>query len=317
MNPKILEITDEINQIVRGKEELVKKILAAIFSGGNILLEDIPGVGKTTLALAISKSMGLEYKRIQFTPDVLPSDITGFSMYNNKTGEFEYKAGVAMTNLLLADEINRTSPKTQSALLEIMEEQKVTVDGVTYELPDPFIVIATENPIGSSGTQMLPESQLDRFMVCMSLGYPCHLDAIEILKNQTSEQLKALQPVMSLADLSQIRQDVENVFVHDSLYDYIVTLTEKTRSNPMLSLGASPRSSLSLLKLSKGMAVMNGHDYLTPKDVSDVFADVMGHRVKISSQGKASGLGIPAILKQILNGVPMPQTTGKPSTSMR
>lgn len=306
MNPKILEVMDEINHIVRGKEDLVKKVLAAIFSGGNILLEDIPGVGKTTLALAISRIMGLDYKRIQFTPDVLPSDITGFSMYNSKTGEFEYKPGVAMTNLLLADEINRTSPKTQSALLEIMEEQKVTVDGTTYALPDPFIVIATENPIGSSGTQMLPESQLDRFMVCMSLGYPCHLDAIDILKNNTSEQLKDTKPLMTIDDLAKIRQDTESVFVNDSLYDYIVTLTEKTRTSSLLSLGASPRASLALLKLSKGMAVMNGRDFLTPKDVTEVFADVMGHRVKISSQGKASGMSLPDILKQILTTVPMP-----------
>lgn len=308
MNPKILEAMDEINHIVRGKEELVKKVLAAIFSGGNILLEDIPGVGKTTLALAISKIMGLDYKRIQFTPDVLPSDITGFSMYNSKTGEFEYKPGVAMTNLLLADEINRTSPKTQSALLEIMEEQKVTVDGTTYALPDPFIVIATENPIGSSGTQMLPESQLDRFMICMSLGYPCHLDAIDILKNHTSEQLQQAKPLMTISDLQKIRQDVDAIFVHDSLYDYIVTLTEKTRSSTLLSLGASPRASLALLKLAKGMAVMNGRDFLTPKDVTEVFPDVMGHRVKISSQGKASGMSVPDILKQILTTVPMPET---------
>ncbi|MDY5578167.1 MAG: MoxR family ATPase [Lachnospiraceae bacterium] len=312
MNPKIMAINEEINQIVRGKDELIKKVLAAIFCGGNILLEDIPGVGKTTLALAISRVMNLDYKRIQFTPDVLPSDITGFSMYNNKTNEFEYKEGAAMTNLLLADEINRTSPKTQSALLEIMEEKRVTVDGITHSLPDPFIVIATENPIGSSGTQMLPESQLDRFMICMSLGYPCHSDAIDILKNNTSALLAATEPILHKEDLIAIQKEVEKVFVHDSIYEYIVTLTEITRTDERFSLGGSPRSSLALLNLSKGMAVMNGRDFVTPKDVVFVYPDVMGHRVKLSSQGKALGKSAKEILSSIPSSLPMPMTADKP-----
>ncbi len=311
MNPRITEVYDAINLIVRGKETLVKKVLAAIFAKGNILLEDIPGVGKTTLALALSRVLGLDYRRVQFTPDVLPSDITGFSMYNSKTGEFEYKAGAAMTNLLLADEINRTSPKTQSALLEIMEENRVTVDGVTHTLPDPFIVIATENPIGSSGTQMLPESQLDRFMVCMSLGYPSHLDAINILKNDSASLLSETKPILSIEDLKVIRKEVEQIFVHEVIYDYIVTLTERTRSDENILLGASPRASIALLQLAKSMAVINGRNYVIPEDIGDVWLDVVSHRITISSRGRSTGKSKEALLTDLLHSVPIPLTTAK------
>ncbi len=307
---KIDMAKSQINDIVKGKEDVVEKIMAAIFAGGNILLEDIPGVGKTTLALAISKTMGLDYKRVQFTPDVLPSDITGFSMFNRQTNEFEYREGAAMTNLLLADEINRTSPKTQSALLEIMEEKKVTVDGVTHNLPDPFIVIATENPIGSSGTQMLPESQLDRFMILTSLGYPSHEDAINILRDNVHLLLDNASPALNIADLLEIRDAVNSVEVHDSIFDYIVTITEKTRTDERVAHGASPRGSLALLSLSKAIALMRGRDYLIPADISTVIGDCLGHRIKLSNLGKASGLGKEAILSDIVSKIPIPATSG-------
>lgn len=306
MNLKMIEVNEQLNDVVRGKNDIIKKVLAAILAGGHILLDDIPGVGKTTLALSISKIMDLDYKRVQFTPDILPSDITGFSMYNNKTGEFEYRAGAAMTNLFLADEINRTSPKTQSALLEIMEEGRVTVDGTTYPLPDPFIVIATENPLGSSGTQMLPESQLDRFMICLSLGYPCHTDAIDILKNNTASQLKNLASIFSKNELKAARAEVENIFVHDTIFDYIITLTEKTRDNDYFTLGASPRASVSLLKIAKAVAYLAGRNFVTPADVMYVLNDVFGHRVVLSSKGKSLYRTSSDALNDMAKSVPVP-----------
>ena len=210
---KIYSIQKEVCEVIKGKEDIIEKVLAVIFAGGHILLDDIPGVGKTTLALSIARSMALDYKRVQFTPDVLPSDIVGFSMYNNTTKEFEYREGAVFCNLFLADEINRTSPKTQSALLEAMEEGNVTVDGETHKLPAPFTVIATQNPIGSSGTQLLPESQLDRFMVCLSMGYPGHADSIQILRNVVNPPINDVHPIISPDELMFIRQSVDSTNV--------------------------------------------------------------------------------------------------------
>ena len=245
----------EIKRAVKGKDQVIEKVLAAMLAGGHILLEDIPGVGKTTLAMAIAKSMSLQYKRVQFTPDVLPSDIVGFSMYNQDSKTFEYQQGAVCCNLFLADEINRTSPKTQSALLEVMEEGNVTVDGVTRQLPDPFVVIATENPLGSSGTQMLPESQLDRFMVCLSMGYPNHEAAVNILKDNAHKPISTLQNVLTVEEFVELRKRTNDMYVHDSIYEYIVTLVEGTRTNPLFSMGASPRGSIALLRMAKAMAV--------------------------------------------------------------
>lgn len=309
MREKVDAVKAELNQVIRGKDAVIEKVLGAICAGGHILLEDVPGVGKTTLALAISKVMSLDYKRIQFTPDVLPGDITGFSMYNGKTGEFEYKEGASMTNLLLADEINRTSPKTQSALLEVMEEGRVTVDSMTHRLPSPFIVIATENPIGSSGTQLLPESQLDRFMICTSLGYPSHNDAMDILKNHTGELLNSIPSVLSREELLLIREQVQNIFVRDSIYDYIVTLTEETRKHEFFSFGASPRASLALLNMAKAMAYMAGRDYVTPKDITYVLPEVFGHRVKLSSLARANRMTAMEALETMSAHIPLPITT--------
>ena len=238
MCQKLEQVQAEVNKVIKGKEDVVKKVLAAVIAGGHILMEDIPGVGKTTLATTFAKSMSMHYKRVQFTPDVLPSDILGFSMYNSATKEFEYREGAVFTNLFLADEINRTSPKTQSALLEVMEEKTATVDGVTRPLPDPFVVIATENPYGSSGTQMLPESQLDRFMVCLSMGYPSHADAVAILKGNAGKPLSKVQEVISMEEVLALRAMTNDLYVKDEIYEYIVNLVEATRTMEIFSMGA-------------------------------------------------------------------------------
>lgn len=305
---KIDEIQVEINQVVKGKEDVVKKVLAAMLAQGHILLDDIPGVGKTTLAMTFAKTMSMDYKRTQFTPDVLPSDILGFSMYNGQTKEFEYKPGSIFCNLFLADEINRTSPKTQSALLEVMEEGNVTVDGVTRQLPNPFTVIATENPIGSAGTQMLPESQLDRFMVCLSMGYPSHENAVEILKGNASKPLSHVKAVISREEFVELQQQANDIFVHETIYGYIVTLVEKTRTSEFVSLGASPRGSIALLRMSKAFALMAGRDYVSPEDVEEAFPDTLSHRIKLSTKAKAAGMNTRAVLDKIYKSVEAPRT---------
>ncbi len=301
-------VLTEIHQVVKGKEEVVRKVLAAMLAEGHILLEDIPGVGKTTLAMTIARSMSMEYRRTQFTPDVLPSDILGFSMYNNQTKAFEYQQGAVFCNLFLADEINRTSPKTQSALLEVMEEGNVTVDGVTRELPTPFTVIATENPVGSAGTQLLPESQLDRFMVCLSMGYPSHENAVEILKGNASKPLSHVKAVITREEFAKLQRQVNELYVQDTIYDYITTLVEKTRTSEYITLGASPRGSIALLRMSKAVAFMADRDYVSPEDVEYIFADALAHRIKLSTKAKAAGLDTKAVLKMIFDGVESPRT---------
>lgn len=292
-------LRNEINKVVKGKSGVVDKVLCAMLAGGHILLEDIPGVGKTTLAVTIARAMALSYRRVQFTPDVLPSDIVGFSMFNSQTKQFEYREGAVFANLFLADEINRTSPKTQSALLEAMEEEKVTVDGVAHPLPKPFTVIATENPVGSSGTQMLPESQLDRFMICLSMGYPEHDDAVSILKNDGAKPLRDVREVMSADEWSVLRQKAESCFVSDVLYDYMVRLTEATRASKYLFLGASPRASIALMRMARAMAVLNGREYIIPEDIRDVYYDVFAHRVKLDTMAKAEGMTVIEVLMQV------------------
>ena len=297
----------EVNKVIKGKEDVVKKVLAAVIAGGHILMEDIPGVGKTTLATTFAKSMSMHYKRVQFTPDVLPSDILGFSMYNSATKEFEYREGAVFTNLFLADEINRTSPKTQSALLEVMEEKTATVDGVTRPLPDPFVVIATENPYGSSGTQMLPESQLDRFMVCLSMGYPSHADAVAILKGNAGKPLSKVQEVISMEEVLALRAMTNDLYVKDEIYEYIVNLVEATRTMEIFSMGASPRGTIALLRMAKAMAVIDGRDYVCAKDVQDVARDVLGHRVKLSARGKAQGITMQQAIGMVIANVTAPR----------
>ena len=307
MSQKLEQVQAEVNKVIKGKEDVVKKVLAAVIAGGHILMEDIPGVGKTTLATTFAKSMSMHYKRVQFTPDVLPSDILGFSMYNSATKEFEYREGAVFTNLFLADEINRTSPKTQSALLEVMEEKTATVDGVTRPLPDPFVVIATENPYGSSGTQMLPESQLDRFMVCLSMGYPSYADAVAILKGNAGKPLSKVQEVISMEEVLALRAMTNDLYVKDEIYEYIVNLVEATRTMEIFSMGASPRGTIALLRMAKAMAVIDGRDYVCAKDVQDVARDVLGHRVKLSARGKAQGITMQQAIGMVIANVTAPR----------
>ena len=307
MSQKLEQVQAEVNKVIKGKEDVVKKVLAAVIAGGHILMEDIPGVGKTTLATTFAKSMSMHYKRVQFTPDVLPSDILGFSMYNSATKEFEYREGAVFTNLFLADEINRTSPKTQSALLEVMEEKTATVDGVTRPLPDPFVVIATENPYGSSGTQMLPESQLDRFMVCLSMGYPSHADAVAILKGNAGKPLSKVQEVISMEEVLALRAMTNDLYVKDEIYEYIVNLVEATRTMEIFSMGASPRGTIALLRMAKAMAVIDGRDYVCAKDVQDAARDVLGHRVKLSARGKAQGITMQQAIGMVIANVTAPR----------
>ena len=307
MSQKLEQVQAEVNKVIKGKEDVVKKVLAAVIAGGHILMEDIPGVGKTTLATTFAKSMSMHYKRVQFTPDVLPSDILGFSMYNSATKDFEYREGAVFTNLFLADEINRTSPKTQSALLEVMSEKTATVDGVTRPLPDPFVVIATENPYGSSGTQMLPESQLDRFMVCLSMGYPSHADAVAILKGNAGKPLSKVQEVISMEEVLALRAMTNDLYVKDEIYEYIVNLVEATRTMEIFSMGASPRGTIALLRMAKAMAVIDGRDYVCAKDVQDVARDVLGHRVKLSARGKAQGITMQQAIGMVIANVTAPR----------
>ncbi|MBQ8869461.1 MAG: MoxR family ATPase [Oscillospiraceae bacterium] len=304
------EIQSEVRKVVLGKDDIIEKILATALAGGHVLLDDIPGVGKTTLALAFSYATSMDYHRMQFTPDVLPSDVTGFSVYDKKTDSFIYKEGVAICNLFLADEINRTSSKTQSALLEIMEEGKVTVDGINHTLPQPYVVIATQNPIGSVGTQMLPDSQLDRFMVCVSMGYPSMADEISILKGrQKVNPLNDVKAVATKEDIMAMKDIVSEVYTDDKIYEYIAAISDETRKSEMLKLGLSPRGSLALARAARAVAFLHGRDYVIPDDVAFIFFDVATHRVVVSAKAKISGATTKEILAGILEKVPAPKLT--------
>ena len=307
MNNTLLQVKSEIQKVIRGKDTIIDMVLISMLAGGHILLEDIPGVGKTTLAVALSRAVSLSYKRMQFTPDVLPSDILGFSLYDSKTGEFTYRPGAIFANLFLADEINRTSPKTQSALLEVMEEKKVTVDGVTRALSEPFFVIATQNPVGASGTQKLPDSQLDRFFVKLSLGYPDHASATDILRGHSMDQIDLVYPVCTGEDFIAMQQKAAEVFCKDELLNYIVSLIEATRVNENLSLGISPRGSLALLKMSKAHAFYMDREYVTPEDIHAVFYAVTNHRMQLSTRARAAGANEFSVTQEILRNVPIPR----------
>ena len=304
-------LTEQMKQTIRlaihGKDEVIDTVICALLAGGHILLEDIPGVGKTTLVTALAKVMSLDYKRIQFTPDVLPSDLTGFTIYDKNSGNFTFHEGGIYTNLFLADEINRTSPKTQSALLEVMEEGHVTVDGVTRDLPKPFLVIATQNPIGASGTQKLPDSQLDRFMVRLSMGYPNHESAVEILKGDSHSTIREMNAILQKDDILTMQQNVLNVHVSDTLYEYAVSLTEATRNPDLFSLGLSPRGSIALMKMTKAHAFLAGRDYVIPEDFRDVFDSVANHRVILSTKAKAGGMSVKDALRQAFESVKLPK----------
>ena len=309
MNQHIEKISNEVKGVIKGKDEVISKIMMAMLAKGNVLLEDVPGVGKTTMALAFARAMGLDTKRVQFTPDTLPSDIIGFSVYDKETGELSYKEGAIVTNLLLADEINRTSSKTQAALLEAMEEKKVTVDGVTRVLPDPFIVLATENPAGSAGTQMLPNSQLDRFMVKLSIGYPDVESQAEILADRHTENpVDNVEQVVSEEELKDMIKNANEVYIAKSVYEYIAKLVQKTREHEMVSLGVSPRGALSLCQMAKAYAFVNSRDFVTPDDIRAVFADVCGHRLMLNSKARLNELSAENILADIIKDVDIPAT---------
>lgn len=300
-------VVHEVGKVVAGKDMHIRKVMLAILAGGHILMDDIPGVGKTTMALAFSKAMALKQKRIQFTPDVLPSDVTGFYMFQKDTKTFRYVPGPVMTNLFLADEINRTSPKTQSALLQVMEEGKVTIDGNTLDVPDPFIVIATQNPAGSAGTQLLPESQLDRFMICISLGYPDIQNEIQIIKKRhVGNPLENVRPVMDGAMLISCRKMVDQVFIHDAIYEYIAQLVNATRKNDMIKLGVSPRGTLALCRMAKSAAFLSGRDYVLPDDVTEIFKDVAAHRLILDARASIAGCDARKVLDNILASVAKP-----------
>lgn len=300
-------VMEEVARVVTGKDDCIKKAFAAILAGGHILIEDVPGVGKTTLAVAFSKVMGLENHRVQFTPDVLPADILGFNMYRKETGDFVYYPGTIMCNLFLADEINRTSPKTQSALLEVMEEGKVTVDGVSREVPKPFIVMATQNPKGSAGTQLLPESQLDRFMICMSMGYPDVKSEIAIARGRSSSaNMVELQPVIGAQELEALCGMVEDVYMSESIYTYIVALVGKTRENSYIELGVSPRGTIACVRMAKAWAFLQGRNYVMPEDVADIFLDITKHRIVLNTKARVTHMTEEAILSEILSVTKQP-----------
>ena len=301
-------VTAEVNKAVQGKQQTVNTIWMAMLAGGHVLIEDIPGVGKTTLALAFARALDLKESRVQFTPDVLPSDLVGFSVYQKETGKFVYHAGAVMCNLFLGDEINRTSSRTQSALLEVMEEGTVTVDGVTRPVPAPFTVIATQNPIGAAGTQMLPQSQLDRFMVCAVMGYPDEEAELAILAGQSKGRLlDRVRPVAGQADLLAMQQEVSTVFVHELMYRYIVALAQASRKDPRLAVGLSPRATLALTSMTRAAAYLAGRDFVAPQDVTAVFDAVARHRLVLNDQARAGGETVDSVMQDLLRTVPRPR----------
>ena len=311
MADKIRELRTELAKIIKGKSEITDKIIMAVLAEGHVLLEDVPGVGKTTTALVLSRLMGMEFQRIQFTPDVVPSDVTGFTMYDKESNSFIYRPGSVMCNLLLADEINRTSSKTQSALLEVMEEGMVTVDGESHPVPKPFVVIATENPVGSSGTQMLPESQLDRFMISTTMGYPDHDSLVDILRDrQEVNPLQNAKAVLNSEEILELQAQVRKVYVSDEVLSYIADLAEATRKHELIMLGLSPRGTLALCRMAKAAAYLAGRDYMVPEDVVTVFKDVAGHRMVLESRARYEEKTAKQILGEILETVPSPKVEG-------
>ena len=307
-NPAGRKVLKSVANAIVGKDQVILRAFLAILARGHILIEDIPGVGKTTLAIAFSKALNLKYNRVQFTPDVLPSDVTGFSILDKLTGRMEYTPGAILCNLFLADELNRATSRTQSALLEAMEEGQVTVDGISHPIPQPFIVIATQNPVGAAGTQLLPDSQMDRFMIRISLGYPDHDDELMLLKRKhVNNLLDLVDPVLTSAELEQMRAEVDRVHVDSSLLNYIVTLVGATRRHPDLLLGASPRGSIALAGIAKATAYLQGRDYVIPKDIVPLFVDTLAHRVILRPGVENENVTSAKILDSIVNSVNPPR----------
>ena len=309
--PLVMQAQKVINQVrhaVVGKDKVLLWVFAAILARGHILLEDIPGVGKTTMALAFSKTLGLDYNRVQFTPDVLPSDITGYSIPDRNTGKLTYQPGAVLCHLFLADELNRATSRTQSALLEAMEEGQVTVDGTSHILPAPFVVMATQNPVGAAGTQLLPDSQLDRFTVCLSLGYPSPKDEIAMLQSrQGRDPLQELSAIMTRGELLGMQKAVDETFVSAQVFAYVVDLMNATREHPLIRQGASPRVSLSVVAMARAFAQLRGRDYVVPKDIQEVLLPTVAHRLLLSPKAQGQGMSAEDILQEILKKVPAPK----------
>ena len=307
MNEKTAKILCEIEKVIVGKNEIVEKILMAVLAGGHVLMEDVPGTGKTTTARTFAKVLGLDTRRVQFTSDTVPSDIIGYSVYDKNTESFVFKPGAVLTNLLLADEINRTSSKTQSALLEAMEELNVTVDGVTYALPRPFVVLATQNPVGSAGTQMLPSAQMDRFMIKISIGYPDFESQVNILRErQIEDPIEKVTPVLNIGELQELIKEAAAVHVADSVYEYVTRLTQATRDHELVQLGVSPRGALAVCRMAKAKAYLEGRSFVIPEDVSAVFADVCSHRLVLGTKARMMEEKAESIIASILKAVEMP-----------
>lgn len=307
MNERTEQILREVAQVIRGKDREIRLVMTAILAGGHILIEDVPGVGKTTLAVAFSRAMELTERRLQFTPDVLPSDVVGFNMIG-PDGEFQYKPGAILCNLLLADEINRTSTKTQSALLEVMEEGQVTVDGVTRQLPIPFVVMATQNPVGSAGTQMLPESQLDRFMIRISMGYPTMEEEMRLIRErQDTNPLDSVREIISKQELVAMQEQVKQIHVDDKVLTFMSRIVDETRKHAMLSLGVSPRGTLALMDMSRARAYVAGRAYVLPEDVKSVAVAVLAHRILLNGKARMAHVTEEDIITEIVGKVPAPK----------
>lgn len=301
------KIVSNMELAIVGKKESIELAVAALACGGHVLIEDVPGVGKTSLVFSLAKSISATFKRIQFTPDIMPSDITGFSIYNQKIGDFEFKPGAVMSNIILADEINRTSPKSQASLLEVMEENQVTVDGNTMKLPQPFMVLATQNPVEYLGTYPLPEAQIDRFLIKISLGYPSKEDEREILNRyKIKNPLSKLEAVASPEEVLELQKSIREVHVDGSIYNYIVDITSKTRYNSSVELGASPRGSLALLRVSQAWALYSGRDYVIPEDVRKVAVPVLSHRIILKQDAKLRRMSVEDVISEALQSVKVP-----------
>ena len=304
------QVIDNVERVILGKTEVVELVLVALISRGHLLIEDVPGVGKTTLAKSIAQSIGCTFKRVQFTPDILPSDVTGASIFNQKTLEFEFRPGPIMAQIVLADEINRATPKTQSALLEAMEEHQVTVDGITYPLPDPFLVMATQNPIEYEGTYPLPESQLDRFFMRISMGYTSRDDELQVIESHLhTHPIEELQQVVDIEDLLRVQQEIKNVYVDQVVREYIVDLVRSTRDHRDIYLGASTRGSLHLFRGSQALASFRGRDYVIPDDVKHLCVDVLAHRLIVSPAARIRNVDTRQIIDEIMDTIAVPGAT--------
>lgn len=304
---KALEIHKEIKKKIFGKDQTILMVLTAMIAGGHVLIEDVPGVGKTTMALSFSKTMGLDYGRVQFTPDVLPSDISGFSIYDKTTATMRYQPGSVFHNLFLADELNRASSRTQSALLEAMEEGQVTVDGKTYMLPEPFITFATQNPSGAAGTSLLPDSQMDRFMIKVSMGYPSTQSEVSMVLSRQGNNSQDINQVCTAQEMRQMQLMAKNTYIHEQVVVYIVNLINATRQHPLIKRGASPRATIALTDMAKAFAFVKDQKFVTPDEVKSVFAQVIAHRIILSNEAEMKGINVNDVLNQILSTVHPPK----------